>query len=258
MTDTLGALLDVIDGAAVTGFVVFLRIAAAMAFLPGFGEATVPARVKLAVAVAFTAVVAPAVSPAIAPVSDNPAALFSCLWTETLIGLAIGTAARLLLSSLNVAGNVIAVQTGLGFALSVDPSQGQHGAIVATFLTTVGVLMIFTTGAHALLFSALVRSYDLFPVGAAPSTADFLELIVRFISGSFALGIELTVPFLVLSLVFYAGLGVVSKMMPQFQVFFISMPLSIMAGFAMLMVLIGTMLEIFLDRFGEAFGEFAR
>lgn len=83
MTDTLGALLDVIDGAAVTGFVVFLRIAAAMAFLPGFGEATVPARVKLAVAVAFTAVVAPAVSPAIAPVSDNPAALFSCLWTET-------------------------------------------------------------------------------------------------------------------------------------------------------------------------------
>lgn len=236
----------------------FTRIGAMLMVFPGTGEAFVSARFRLGLALAVSFVLMAPLTARIPPLPGDTGHLVLLVGLEALIGLAIGTAGRLLLSSLNVAGNVIAVQTGLGFALSVDPSQGQHGAIVATFLTTLGVLMIFTTGAHALLFSALVRSYDLFPVGAAPSTADFLELIVRFISGSFALGIELTVPFLVLSLVFYAGLGVVSKMMPQFQVFFISMPLSIMAGFAMLMVLIGTMLEIFLDRFGQAFGEFAR
>lgn len=236
----------------------FTRIGAMLMVFPGTGEGFVSPRFRLGLALAVSFVLVTPLAARIPALPADTGELILLIGLEALVGLAIGTAARLLISSLNVAGNVIAMQTGLGFALAVDPSQGQHGAILGTFLTTLGVMLIFTTGAHALLFSAVVRSYDLFVPGAAPSTGDFLELVVRYISASFALGIELTVPFLVLSLVFYAGLGVVSKMMPQFQVFFISMPLSIMAGFALLMVLIGTMLEIFLDRFGAAFGEFAR
>jgi flagellar biosynthetic protein FliR len=236
----------------------FTRIGAMLMVFPGTGEGFVSPRFRLGLALAVSFVLMPPLAARIPALPADSGQLVLLIGLEALVGLAIGTAARLLLSSLNVAGNVIAMQTGLGFAINVDPSQGQHGAILATFLTTLGVMLIFTTGAHVLLFGAIVRSYEIFVPGVAPSTGDFLELVVRYISASFALGIELTVPFLVLSLVFYAGLGVVSKLMPQFQVFFISMPLSILAGFALLMVLIGAMLEIFLDRFADSFAEFAR
>lgn len=236
----------------------FARIGAMLMVFPGTGEGFVSPRFRLGIALAVSFVLMPPLTARIPALPSDTGQLILLIGLEALIGLAIGTAARLLLSSLNVAGNVIAMQTGLGFAINVDPTQGQHGAILGTFLTTLGVMLIFTTGAHALLFGAIVRSYDYFVPGSAPPVGDFLELIVRYISASFALGIELTVPFLVLSLVFYAGLGVVSKMMPQFQVFFIALPLSILAGFALLMVLVGTMLQIFLDRFADSMGAFAR
>lgn len=239
-------------------FLVFARVGAMVMVFPGTGESFVTARFRLSLALAISFILLQPVAAKLPGLPADGGTLALLLGLEAVIGIAIGTAARLLLSSLNVAGNIIAMQTGLGFAINVDPTQGSHGAIVATFLVTLGILLIFMTGTHALLFGAIVRSYDLFTPGAAVSSGDFLEVVTRFISGSFLLGVELAAPFLVLSLVFYAGLGVVQKLMPQFQVFFISMPLSILAGFGLLMVMAGLMMEIFLDRFAEYFGVFAR
>ncbi len=237
---------------------IFSRIGAMLMVFPGVGEGFVSARFRLGLALAVSFVMLGPLSGRLPALPSDGGSLFLLLAVEALIGLAIGVAARLLLTALNVAGNIIAMQTGLGFAINVDPTQGSHGAIVSTFLVTLGIVMIFVTGAYQLLFGAIGRSYELFQPGVAPPVADFLELVVRFVSSSFLLGVELTAPFLVLSLVFYAGLGVVSKLMPQFQVFFIAMPLSIMAGFGLLMVLVGVMMQIFLDRFADAFSAFAR
>ena len=235
----------------------FIGIGALLMVFPGIGEGFVSARIRLGLALAVAFVLIAPLGGRIPALPSDGGSLFLLIAVESLIGLSIGVAARLLLTSLNVAGNVIAIQTGLGFAISVDPTQGAQGAIVSTFLVTLGIVMIFITGTHALLFAGIVRSYDLFPPGAAAPAGDFLELIVRFVSASFLLGIELSVPFLVLSLVFYAGLGVVSKLMPQFQIFFISMPLSILAGFGLLMLLVGLMMQIFLDRFADSFSGLA-
>ncbi|MFT3811610.1 MAG: flagellar biosynthetic protein FliR [Micropepsaceae bacterium] len=237
---------------------IFARLGAMLMVFPGVGEGFVSARFRLGLALAVSFVMLGPLGAVMPPLPSDGGALFLLVAVEGLIGLSIGIAARLLLTSLNVAGNVIAMQTGLGFAINVDPTQGSHGAIVSTFLVTLGIVMIFVTGAHQILFGAIGRSYELFQPGIAPPVSDFLELVVRFVSSSFLLGIELTAPFLVLSLVFYAGLGVVSKLMPQFQVFFIAMPLSILAGFGLLMVLVGVMMQIFLDRFADAFSAFAR
>ena len=235
----------------------FARVGALLMVFPGIGEGFVSPRFRLGLAIAVAFLMMGPLSARLPALPTDGGALLLLIGVESLVGLSIGIAARLLLTSLNVAGNVIAMQTGLGFAMSVDPTQGAQGAIVSTFLVTLAIVMIFISGAHTLLFGAIMRSYDLFPPGTAAPVADFLELVVRFVSASFLLGIELSVPFLVLSLVFYAGLGVVSKMMPQFQVFFISMPLSILAGFGLLLLLIGLMMQIFLDRFAESFSGLA-
>ena len=235
----------------------FVRIGAMMMTLPGFGEGFVSARFRLAIALAVAFVLTPVLQARLPPTPADIGALFLLIALEALIGVAIGMAARLLMSALNVAGNIIAMQTGLGFALSVDPGQGSQGAILSTFLVMLGITLIFSSGAHQLFFAAIVHSYDLFKPGAAVSAADFLELVTGFVSSSFSLAVALSAPFLILGLVFYAGLGVVSKLMPQFQVFFISLPLSIMGGFAIMMLLLSMMMTIFLDRFSESFSVFS-
>ncbi len=251
--------LDQIGPQQVFAFLlIFARLGTMLMVFPGFGEGYVSPRFRLGLGLALSFLMLGPLGPSMPALPGDGGSLFLLVGVEALIGLSIGVSARLLLTSLNVAGNVIAMQTGLGFAINVDPAQGAQGAIVATFLVTLGIVLLFATGAYQLLFGALGRSYELFQPGVAPPVADFLELVVRFVSSSFLLGIELTAPFLVLGLVFYAGLGVVSKLMPQFQVFFIAMPLSIMAGFGLLLLLLGLMMQIFLDRFAEAFSAFAR
>jgi len=251
--------LETILTAQVFAFLlIFTRIGAMMVLLPGIGDGFVSPQIRLAFALAVAFLLTPLLAPGLPGLPSDPAVLALLVAGEAMVGIAIGAAARLLLSAMNVAGNVIAMSTGLGFAINVDPTQGQQGAILATFLVTLGIVMIFATGAHQLLFAAMVQSYTLFPPGAFPPPDDLLRLATLYVSGSFALGIQLSAPFLILSLVFYGGLGVVSRLMPQFQIFFIAVPASILAGFALLMLLLPLMIGIFLDRFQDAMGAIAR
>jgi flagellar biosynthetic protein FliR len=169
------------------------------------------------------------------------------LGQEMLIGGLLGLTARLAISALQVAGSVIAQQLGLGFVTAIDPSQGQQGIIIGNFLTLLGVTLVFTTDLHHLVVAALHDSYTLFRPGEVPLTGDMAALISKTIGGAFRIGIQLSAPFLVFGLLFNLGLGVLSRMMPQMQVFFVGLPLAILVGFLIFMLVIGGMMAIFLD-----------
>ena len=149
-----------------------------------------------------------------------------------------------------MAGSVIAQQLGLGFVTAVDPTQGTQGLIVGNFLTMLGITLFFATDMHHLVIAALNDSYDLFAPGEMPSTGDAAALITRTVSGAFRIGIQLSAPFLVFGLVFNVGLGVLSRLMPQMQVFFVALPLSILLGLICLAVVLGGMMGFFLDYAG--------
>ncbi len=150
------------------------------------------------------------------------------------------------MSALNVAGAVIAQQLGLGFVTAIDPTQGQQGVLLGNFLTLLGVTMIFVTDLHYLIIAALNDSYALFRPGELPSLGDAAALTTNGVATAFKIGIQLSAPFLVFGLLFNLGLGVLSRMMPQMQVFFVAAPLSILVGFLMLIMVIGTMMTLFL------------
>src|SRR5690606_3131582 len=160
-----------------------------------------------------------------------------------------GMSARLIMSSLHIAGNIIALQTGLAFAQNVDPTQGGQGAMIANFLSLLAVTLIFVTGLHHLLIAAMRDSYDLFRPGEMLPVGDFWQLAVMVVSGAFVLGLQLAAPFLVFGLVFYLGLGILSRLMPQIQIFFIAMPANIGLGLALLLLLLGAMMNWFLQDF---------
>jgi flagellar biosynthetic protein FliR len=140
---------------------------------------------------------------------------------------------------------------------AVDPTQGEQGVIVGNFLTMLAVTLFFATNMHYLVIAALNDSYTLFEPGEVPSTGDVAALVTQTVSGAFRVGIQLSAPFLVFGLLFNIGLGVLSRLMPQMQVFFIAMPLSILLGLLFLLLVLGSMMGFFLDYAGGVLHQLA-
>ncbi|HUI14146.1 MAG TPA: flagellar biosynthetic protein FliR [Xanthobacteraceae bacterium] len=233
-----------------TFLLVFARTGTMVMLLPGLGEQNISARLRLTIAVMLAAVLLPLHRNDyhIDPGALGPAVVM--MVEEIIIGAVLGLTARLTISALEVAGSVIAQQLGLGFVTAVDPTQGEQGIILGTFLTMLGITLFFATDMHYLVIAALNDSYTLFAPGEVPSTGDVAALMTKTVSGAFRIGIQLSAPFLAFGLLFNLGLGVLSRLMPQMQVFFIALPLSILIGFLFLILVLGSMMGLFLDYAG--------
>ncbi len=223
----------------------FARVGTLVMLLPGLGEMTVPTRVRLAVALVLTAILLPLHEKAYTIDLKALGPVLLMLAEEMLIGAVLGLTARLAISALQVAGSVVAQQLGLGFVTAIDPTQDQQGVLVGNFLTMLGIALIFATDMHHLVIAALNDSYTLFQPGELLSVGDMAQHITQVVTTAFRIGIQLSAPFLVFGLLFNLGLGVLSRLMPQMQVFFIGLPLSIMLGLALLLLVLGSMMGIF-------------
>jgi len=228
----------------------FARIGTMVMMLPGLGERSVSARVRLGIALVLTMVILPMHRGDYSIDMRAFGPVLVLLGQELLVGAVLGLVARLTISALQVAGSVVAQQMGLGFATAVDPTQGQHGALVGNFLGVLGITMIFATDLHHLVIAALNDSYTLFRPGEVPILGDIAQLMTNVINGAFRIGVQLAAPFLVFGLLFNLGLGLLARLMPQMQVFFVGLPLSILGGFLILLLVVGAMMSTFLDYAG--------
>jgi flagellar biosynthetic protein FliR len=228
---------------------VFARIGTMIMLMPGLGEVNIPTRIRLGIALALTLILLPLHRNAYQVNLENLAPLPVLLVHEILVGLILGATARVTISALTVAGSVIAQQLGLGFVTAVDPTQGQQGIVVGNLLTILGITMLFATDLHHLVIAALTDSYKIFKPGELIASGDVAALATKAFTLAFKIGIQLSAPFLVFGLVFNVGLGVLARLMPQMQVYFVGAPLSIMLGFLILVAVIATMMGTFVDYF---------
>jgi flagellar biosynthetic protein FliR len=250
--------ISLLPALAAAFMLVFARIGAMVMLLPGFGEMTVPVKVRLAMALILTLILVPLHRAQFQVDAGNLNAVGVLMVQEIVIGLVLGLTARVTISALQVAGSVIAQQLGLGFVTAVDPTQGQQGMLVGNFLTLLGLTLLFATDLHHVVIAALNDSYSLFAPGALMPSGDVADLITRAFAQAFKIGIQLSAPFLVFGIIFNLGLGILARLMPQMQVFFVGVPLSILIGFLILAVVIATMMGTFLDYFGSVMGELTR
>ncbi len=227
----------------------FARIGAMVMLMPGLGEANIPVRIKLSIALMLTLIILPLHRSAYHIDMESMTALVVLMLHEIIIGIVLGATARVTLSALQVAGSIIAQQMGLGFVTSVDPTQGQQGLLVGNFLTILGVTLLFATDSHHLVIAALNESYTIFSPGETLASGDVAALATRAFAAAFKIGLQLSAPFLVFGLVFNIGLGVLARLMPQMQVYFVGVPLSIFAGFLIFAFVLTAMMGTFLDYF---------
>jgi flagellar biosynthesis protein FliR len=228
---------------------VFARIAALVMLVPGIGEQAVPPRIRLALALVLALAIFPVVRTSLPAVPGDVSGVGTQVIVEVLIGLSIGVLLRMFLSTLAVAGETISLQTTLSFAQTANPLQAQPGTALTVFLTLLGTALIFTTNLHHMFIAGMARSYTLFPVGQGIPINDLTALSIRAFSESFALGIQLAAPVIVFSLVFNIAVGFVGRVMPQFQIFFVATPLSVLFGLSIFALGLGTLGLVWLNHY---------
>ena len=241
--------VSLLPALAATFMLVFARVGAMVMLLPGFGETNIPVRVKLSIALLLTLIILPLHRAAYHVDMTSMTALGVLMVHEIVIGIVLGATARVTLAALSVAGSVIAQQLGLGFVTAVDPTQGQQGVIIGNFLSLLGMTLLFATDTHYLIISALSESYRIFSPGEMLPTGDIAALATRAFAAAFKIGMQLSAPFLVFGLVFNIGLGVLARLMPQMQVYFVGTPLAIMIGFVIFALVLAAMMSTYLNYF---------
>jgi flagellar biosynthetic protein FliR len=241
--------ISMLPALAAAFMLVFARVGAMVMLLPGLGESNIPVNIKLAIALLLALLILPLHRDAYHIDMGSLTPLLVLMVHEIVIGIVLGATARVALSALQVAGAVIAQQLGLGFVTAVDPTQGQQGVVVGNFLTMLGVALLFATDSHHLVIAALSDSYTIFSPGETMSSGDVAALATRAFAAAFKMGMQLSAPFLVYGLVFNLGLGLLARLMPQMQVYFVGAPLSILTGFLIFALVITAMMGTFIDYF---------
>ena len=238
------------------GALVFSRIGAMLMLMPGIGDANVPRNIRLAFAFVLSLCLGPIAQPylPLEPSTVDGTAFY--IVREVLIGLTIGGLLQIFLSAMTTAGEFVSLQTTLAFAQTTNPTQAQPGTTISTFLTLMGLTLIFDTDLHRLFIAAMAHSYTLFPPAKALPLNDAGTLAIQTVSKSFALGLQLAAPVVVFSIVFNIAVGLIGRVMPQFQIFFVATPLSLLLGLSIFALSLGAIGMVWVQAYETYVGVF--
>ena len=237
---------------------IFCRIGATVMVMPGFGETYVSPRIRLLFALSFSLMLTPLLQSQIPALPASALLLGVRMLTEILIGAFMGLITRALLSATHVAGTIIAAQSSLAVGAIFDPNSGAQSPVISNILSITAMAMFFALDFHHLLLAAVVQSYEVFTVGEFMNTGDMANLTSRWLSDAFTLGVLLSAPHIIYSLLFYLLGGLMTRLMPNFQVFFIFISPQVFIALLLFMAIVPTMMELYNNFVENHLTEFVR
>jgi flagellar biosynthesis protein FliR len=241
----LTGLLDLAEGLAWAVALAFVRIGAVVALMPGLGDPAVPQRIKLALIVAFTLVVAPLLADRVTGLEPS----FIALGGEAVAGLILGIGLRLFLVALQTAAAIIAQATTLS-QLFAGAAPEPQPAIGNLFLIA-GIALAMAAGLHVRAAELVLLSYDILPAGIRPQAADAADWSLALISRTFSLAFMLAAPFVIASLLYNLALGAINRAMPTLMVSMVGAPALTLGALALLAVAAPVLLSAWLSAFGQ-------
>ncbi|MGB9988687.1 flagellar biosynthetic protein FliR [Pseudoduganella rhizocola] len=211
------------------------RILGLVAASPVFGNSRIPATVKLSLGVMMALVIAPTI-PAVPAANPMSWAGLIILAKELITGVAMGFAMRIVFAAVEMAGEISSLTMGLGFASFFDPmSQGRSSAI-SQFLVWIATLALLAANAHLLLFEALAESFLTMPISAETFHGGGFWSVATWGAKIFSAGLQLSLPIVAALLITNVALGILTRAAPQLNLFGIGFPITLGAGFLVLMI----------------------
>lgn len=239
---------DLLTGVVFDFLIVFVRVSSAVMLIPGFSASGVPPMVRIGLSLALATMIAPLVAPGLPAMPSQPATLIAMILLQIVIGLSIGWLTQAVLVSLPMAGQAISYQIGLSSVLLPSTELGANSTLLSSLFNLILPVLFFGTSLIMLPLLSLTNSFHLIPVDLLAHTGDqriasgLIRLLVRTVGSEFVVAIQIAAPFLVIGMIWQAGLGLMARAAPQLQIFFVAAPLQILAGLVLLAVFLGAIL----------------
>jgi flagellar biosynthetic protein FliR len=232
MNPTLPGLLDWAPAFAL----VLARVGAAMALLPGLGEAVAPAVVRIGLALSITILLLPQLQPMMPPVPAAGLSMGMMIAGEVITGLWFGWVTRMIVLALPVCAQFIGYLIGLSSVLQPDPELGAQSGALGKLFEMAAPVMLLVSGLYRLPLIALNGLFQLIPPGHMLPVADSTEIAIHAVGTGFSLALQLASPFVVIGIVWHLAMGLVGRIVSRMQIYFVSMPGQIMVGLGLLMM----------------------
>ena len=237
-------------------FLIICRITGIFFLVPPFSDSSVKPLFRMSFAMATALLIYPQMSqvirPAVVAVGGNGIGLLMLIVVELGLGIALGTIVKTLILSMQVAGLTIASQMGLSAAALMDPGQQNQNSILGIFLTLLTTLVILESGLHIRIIGGFFDSYEKIPVGVFFSRYnDFMTVFVGSVGKMWSSGLQISMPFILVNILMMVGAGVLAKLMPQLQIFFVMLPIQILVGIVVFIAILSGILLWFLEFFAN-------
>ncbi len=232
---------------------VLARVGACVMLLPGLGEAAMPALPRAGLVLALVLLLLPGLIDAMPPQPDHPLTLATQVLAELLTGAVLGWLARLAVLAVPMAGAFMAHMAGLSNVLQPDAELGAQASALERLLGLAAATLVLSAGLYSLPLAALAGSYRLVPPGGTGLAADAPAAILAALAEATALALQLAAPFVLAGTMFQIALGLLGRLVPRLQIYFIAMPGQILGGLLLLGLLADIILGIWSERLRDDF-----
>jgi flagellar biosynthesis protein FliR len=232
-----------------------IRIASCLITMPITGSGNVPAPAKVLLSLVITLVLFPLLQAhqLMSPSWKDEIIMLAA--REALLGVFMGFLARVMFIGIELAGQMLGFSVGFSASTVINPAFGDSSTMMEQFQVILGTLLFLAINGHHLLFEAIYQSFDLAPLGKATMNVGALASVTDLVQKIFIIAIKLSAPMIAVVLFLNIALGMVGRAVPQVNVFVISFPITILAGFFVLMVSIPLMLTVMETDFIQMGGE---
>jgi flagellar biosynthetic protein FliR len=214
---------------------IFVRLSGIFSSAPLFSSRNIPVIAKVGFALTFSYIVAPIILPrtdALIPESIIPYVLL--IFSEYFIGLILGFVTYIVFYGIQMAGAILDVQIGFGMVNVIDPQLGQQIPLIGNFKYILALIVYLATNCHHLFLAALFESFAIVPLAKAGSFGGLAMILLDITNNIYVIALKIAFPVLISVFITEVALGILSKTMPQLNIFVVGIPARIIVGIFML------------------------
>lgn len=226
-------------------FMVFLRMGGMMMVFPFFSDSSVSMRFRLLIALATSLMLYPILLNRLPDMPTNTGVFVTLTASELMMGILMGISARLFVATMNIAGDLISFMSGFQASTLFDPTSQANVTAPAVFLSMLGTLILLATGMHLVIIKAVVESYTSFPPGHLPPMGDVVQALLKLFADMYLIGVKLAAPVMAAGFLSYMSFGLLNRLVPQIQAFFLAQPLNIVLSIFALTMGLSLMISVF-------------
>lgn len=236
---------DILVSEFLTGLMIFLRIGAMLSFVPFYNSTSIPVLLRLILSLILTYIIFFNVNTYPFNPDDSIVLLFVYGIKEVIVGIIMGFTLNIVFYGISFAGLLVGRDMGLAMSSMFDPVSGSDGNTVATILSMAAIIVFILIDGHQFVVQSLSYSFTLIPIAGFAVTEQAYELIIKYSGSIFILAVKIASPIIVAFFLIHIASGIISRVSPSFQVFFVLLPLKIGLGLFLIVMVMPLYIYLF-------------